>query len=701
MSWTASTEQNPSLSLPQSLELRPIQVVGADQKNELENQARLDEFLLAGFEPPGPSWRGRLGLLIEGAVEAALEARGAAPPGVGASSDLDGSLSDQIYRARLVGCGGIAISFPLLEGIANLAGALDAEDSAVMRWWFAATNERPVKLILNSADRYLGVYGAPLALEDLLTQADAGVNDADAAPMTAPEQAAAVAAMELSEPAPEVTSPSVARAYTGADGNAAAGDLEAAGDLAVADDDNAQGELFAALDGEAVDADAVEDAETEHQAGADAAEPLSEPSVADGAPSSEGLASSAVAAAVASDRTDDEVDTSADEQATDAEDLRRSGHEPTKTTETVVAHDEALADEPPDAPAAGSAVEGEWLEAPELDAARFDAAMESLRSFAPSLETEPPPARSNERVDLDEVMSAVAEEEPMEKIVVRPLHARARRDWQSWVRALEAARGPKPLAVVERLFASAYVPLADAVACGIADESATAVLESWATSFEKSYSEAFDALRLRGKRPTMVLDVPEIAARIGRLHGARSVQLLMVDGMRFDLGLRVHEKLRGLLGQQAACTERLLLWSALPTNTETQLDLIGHGPDGLKEMVEAPECEVPVARGRAATTARIVKTHHREVHKLDLVEAKLSMPGGPAVARLETLSSEVATSIAAHLRALPPQTLVMVFGDHGFVFDALEDGTAAARHGGASPEEVLVPAFGWLVGDVH
>ncbi|MFX5389412.1 hypothetical protein ABTD11_19550, partial [Acinetobacter baumannii] len=75
----------------------------------------------------------------------------------------------------------------------------------------------------------------------------------------------------------------------------------------------------------------------------------------------------------------------------------------------------------------------------------------------------------------------------------------------------------------------------------------------------------------------MVFDLPQAASRIARLHGARSVELLLVDAMRFDLGLRVHERLRTLLEGRAACAERLLLWSALPSTTPTQLDLIGHG----------------------------------------------------------------------------------------------------------------------------
>ena len=107
------------------------------------------QLLLVPVEPPRPALRGRLALLIESAVEEQLESRGAPPPGVGASSDLDASLSDQLYRARLVGSSGLAISLYTLEGIANLAGAIDAEDSAVLRWWLAATRERPVHLYLS------------------------------------------------------------------------------------------------------------------------------------------------------------------------------------------------------------------------------------------------------------------------------------------------------------------------------------------------------------------------------------------------------------------------------------------------------------------------------------------------------------------------------------------------------------------------
>src|SRR5690606_10773633 len=110
--------------------------------------------------------------------------------------------------------------------------------------------------------------------------------------------------------------------------------------------------------------------------------------------------------------------------------------------------------------------------------------------------------------------SAAPSEAPQED----PFDAYARQNWQSWVRELEAARGPKPLAVIERLFVTAYTRLDAALERGIADESARSALLSWRSSFSKSYAEAFDALRVRGKRPTMVLDIPEVAQRIGRLH---------------------------------------------------------------------------------------------------------------------------------------------------------------------------------------
>jgi hypothetical protein len=307
---------------------------------------------------------------------------------------------------------------------------------------------------------------------------------------------------------------------------------------------------------------------------------------------------------------------------------------------------------------------------------------------------------TTECVDGDLVTAAPVREQPA-AIAVPPLFPNAPSEWRTWLEDLKAAKGPRPLSVIERMFVTSYVPLYTALLSGIEDDDAKRAISSWSKSFAESYREAFEALRIRGKRPNMVLDVPDVALRIGRLHGARSVQLLLVDGMRFDLGLRVEQRVRALIGQQAVLTDRLLLWSALPSVTEIQLELIGRGPEGLLRPPNEAEVELPVARGRSASMLRRVRAGHRDLLKLDLVEARLSEPGTAEAERLDTLSDEVARVITDYLGAQPPRTLVLAFGDHGFVLDQLDAGTAAMRSGGSSPEEVLVPAFAWLVGGVH
>jgi hypothetical protein len=266
---------------------------------------------------------------------------------------------------------------------------------------------------------------------------------------------------------------------------------------------------------------------------------------------------------------------------------------------------------------------------------------------------------------------------------------------------LDTARGPKPLNAIEQLFINAYVPLSDAHQRGIAGPEARSVLEQWSSSFARSYSEAFDAMRLRGRRPMMVLDIPEAAQRLARLHGARSVQLVLVDAMRFDLGLRVESQLVNTLGQQAALTDRFLLWSALPTTTSQQLELIGRGAEGLKDGDIHSETPVLVARGRQASTLRRIRAGSRELLKLDLVEARLGEPGGAISTRLDQLALEVSDALAVAFSKMPPRTLVAVFGDHGFCLDTTEQGSSAMRQGNASPDEVLVPGFAWLVGQTH
>jgi hypothetical protein len=274
-------------------------------------------------------------------------------------------------------------------------------------------------------------------------------------------------------------------------------------------------------------------------------------------------------------------------------------------------------------------------------------------------------------------------------------------DWRGFANELEVARGPRPLTIVERLFMSRYVPLVGAVARGEADEAARRTAERWAENFARSYTEGFGAFKVTGKRPRMVLDAPQLCNQIARLHGAKSTQLLLVDAMRFDLGVRVHDRMRDSLASQATCAERLLLWSALPTNTPTQLALLAHGPDALMSPAPPSDAEEAGLRGRTSGSLRRVKIGARDVLKLDVLESRLRESGALLDDRLDAMAEEVAIAISNHARNLAPRTLLFVFGDHGFRMDSSDGGTLAGTSGGASPEEVLVPAFAWLVADVH
>jgi len=553
---------------------------------ELLAEADADGFLTVQLDSPGPGHRGRLGVLIEAAIEHALERRGACPPGVAAATDLALSLADQMYRARLVELRGVALGLGTLGGMADIDHTLDTEDSAVLRYLLTAAALHPLRLYLNAADRGLRVFTVPIALHELM-------------PGSAPH---AIVCLETAHP-PQVA-PAVAR-------SAAAMEQTLQPPAVTAESEDQLLEAITVVPPRAQVAETLAAQVAETRAASEVLEALTPP------PSSE------------------------------------SGIDLT----------------PPD-----------------------------LAAFSP-----PPPvvAKALPPAPADDEEPFEPSPIPPEPFVRGPLFASAASDWRAWADELSLARGPKPLSVIERMFVSAYVPLADAVARGIGDASARQVLTTWATSFEQSYREAFASLRVRGKRPSMVLDIPEIALRIGRLHGARRVELIAVDGLRFDLGLRLEQRVRWRMAQEVALTERLLLWSALPSTTAVQLELLGRGPEALKTWTGEVSSEIPVARGQNARTPRRVKVGHRDLLKLDLVEARLMEPGDHEAARLDDLADELAEVLSAQLARLPPRTLAIVFGDHGFKLDAMDSGTTSAKSGGASPEEVLVPAFAWLVGGVH
>ena len=268
--------------------------------------------------------------------------------------------------------------------------------------------------------------------------------------------------------------------------------------------------------------------------------------------------------------------------------------------------------------------------------------------------------------------------------------------WHAWTLQLAEARGPQPLTALERIFAQAYVPLTNAIAAGLDDPRARQARDEFRDTFATGYLEAFPTFAATTKRPRMVFDVHDVASRIARLHGARTVRLMLVDSMRWDLSRAIAERLMTKLGARAVLADEMLLWSALPTNTMRQLETIARGVEALRQpSVLEPDPEPP--RGRNAEHVRRIRVGSRELHKLDLVESRIQAARAETLRVLPEITEVTAEAIARHVDTLAPRTLLLVFGDHGFIVDK----AGVARHGGASPEEVLVGCFSLLVGEVH
>jgi hypothetical protein len=238
--------------------------------------------------------------------------------------------------------------------------------------------------------------------------------------------------------------------------------------------------------------------------------------------------------------------------------------------------------------------------------------------------------------------------------------------------------------------------LANALAAGLDDPRARAAHDEFRRTFVRSYTEASATFAATTKRPRMVLDVHEVAGRTARLHGARSTRLLLVDSMRWDISRLVEEKLSSRLGSRAVLTDDLIMWSALPTTTMRQLETIARGVEALRSPGELDADPQP-PRGRTAEYIRRLRVGPRELHKLDVVETRVSTSRGHVLEALPEIAEATAEVIARYTETLAPHTLLFVFGDHGFTIDR----SGSAQQGGASPEEVLVGAFALLVGDVH
>jgi hypothetical protein len=654
--------------------------------------------------PPSPRLRGRLAEVLEQAVEQALEGACAPAAGIDASLSRDASLSDQLFRARAVGFRRLELSLGSLERLAMSGGAMDPRDTDALVFWVAATRDRPVHLVLDAGTSSLPAYGPTVELGEILLpelvaprSSDAPSSSRGPAELASPTPLPPLdlapvndTSLRESEP-PAATVPVIAAAV---EATAVVPEQAAAPEPERVVSPSPVAATSDAVASSHADPDPDADADT-HGVGSAATldeDPLLSADFAEILVAAE-LDATPPPAAVAT---------------TPARVARakrpRSGLVHLTPRPSEVAHAPAPAAVREPEPAVVSVAEAAEEEEQEEDKEVDDIAPPppAARTAVPPTRVAmvPPAPRAPSRIVAPPRMP-VDEPDPTPpppSVTVRR-RAPEKRELDAHAELLASSRGPRPLAQVERMFVERYVPLSDAEIHGEADDFQRGARHEWAGSFAKSYADAWSALRVSGKRPQMVMDAPALASATARLHGARAVELFLVDGMRYDLGCMVHDRLRTLIAGLASCADRTLLWSALPSTTASQLDSLARGPEALMGH-GVPDDDSVVVRGRAVSVPRRIRVGNREIMKLDLVEARLRELGPPLPERFASLADEIATAIARHIETLPPRTLAFVFGDHGFLIDGTRKSSGPARQGGSSPDEVLVPAFSWLTGGV-
>lgn len=286
-------------------------------------------------------------------------------------------------------------------------------------------------------------------------------------------------------------------------------------------------------------------------------------------------------------------------------------------------------------------------------------------------------------------------------------HAQGPDFWRGWVQALAAARGPQPLTAFEKVFVEAYMPLASAITQGLDDARALRAYDEFRQTFERSYADAFATFGVTSRRPRLVMDAYDLVAKQARLHNARVGHVVIVDSMRLDVGAMIRDELAHRGAGVVSLTNESLLFAALPSTTMRQLETLARGLDALRAPARSTDDEqapLDSLRGRTADTVRRMRVGSRELYKLDSVASTLAhvdttrpLDGSALFGMFETAASNAAEALLHHIETLAPRTLLLVLGDHGFTVDR----RGQITHGGASPEEVIVPAYAFLVGDLH
>jgi hypothetical protein len=630
--------------------------------------------------------RGGLRDAVEGAIELALALRGALPPNVAVGCEAREMAKDQLFRVRTLGAKGLCVVIGELSRLVDEDGVLEATDSEILRVWRTLAEDEAVTVLLDDGDRGVSLL-APVALDEWHV------------PVLELE-----APTSLRWPDDERSVDDELDRESGVDFGANELLLDGATSDEEGDDRGSQLPLFrttrATRTAEEKDRPTMRDAirggqakrvhESEGGVHVMRHDPLA------GLDDEDALISEAFEAMVGTVLT--------------------SGNPSNRSTDDgLPAVDEKpIAKTEPPAGAEPRTKTEARTRATTTPTATEAADPQRRRATAPTMRREPkaPPVTTpsvrDERIHeaARPVASAVATSESAadavdelprrKKARGRGLDATAIRDHSA---TLTTSRGSRPVKQIEQLFAEHYAPLLEAVSAGQGDREAERALAAWRASFEKSYQESFATIRLTGKRPKMVLDAPEEAVRIGRQAGARSAQLVLVDGMRFGLGERVQRRLEASMGDIGVCVERSLLWSALPSVTSVQMQLLSQGARGLREIEKPSERDLTAFRDGTACIPRRERIGQRDLLKLDVVEARLRDVGGEYEGRMDDLADEIADALVKVAEGLSPRTLLYVFGDHGFHLRIPSRGrTGAAEQGGARPEEILVPGYAWLVG---
>ena len=256
----------------------------------------------------------------------------------------------------------------------------------------------------------------------------------------------------------------------------------------------------------------------------------------------------------------------------------------------------------------------------------------------------------------------------------RPSHRRRRRRRQGRRLArldpqLTAARGPQPLAVLEKLFTESYMPLANAIAAGLDDPRARHAHDEFSSTFSRGYTDAFATFASTTTSPRMVLDAMT-SPHASAVSTARAVtRVLLVDAMRWD----VARTGRGATSSRGSERTRRSPTSCscgarCPRPRLRQLETIARGVEALA----LPRCSIPTASADPSHRAVAPPSTCGECAS-GLASSTSSTSCRPALRRRHLPMSDLpgaadaaADAIARHAETCHSADALLVTGDHGF-----------------------------------